>query len=783
MTVTLARALLACALALAPRIVEAQRTAGEIRIDVRDAAGAAAVVVGTVNSDGTGVRRSFITDASGGAAIADLPFGRYRVVIEVPGFAAHVSTVDVRSELPVAHAVVLRVAGVTTTVTVSPGDSTILDPFRAGAVHHIGADALRERPAAAPGRSLIDLINTQPGILLEANGILHARGSEYQVQYIVDGIPLRDNRSPAFAQTLGVQEFESLALRTGGYPAEFGGKLGAVVEVTTTRDTRPGVHGLASFEAGSFGSVSGYAAGQYARGGTTIGVGMERMVTDRYLDPPTEHNFTNHGAATGGSGRLEHAWHEGTRTRAYAYRRASRFQVPNEALQQAAGQRQERTATETLAQASHQQVWSPTLLFSARGMARSATATLRANDRSVPIRPSQDRRLREIHVNGSVSRHYGRHETKVGGELTVSALAEVFASTITARELGGFELFDDDVPATMTFDDRGRAREHALFAQNLARLGPLTLATGLRYDHYRLRNSHHGLSPRLSGSWFAAPLGLVVHASYDRTLETPPTENILLASANVVEEFGGEGESRAIEPSRGHFLEAGLSKQLSAHLRLDAAAFSRRATHVIDDDLLLNTGVSFPVTFSRAVVTGLEGRLELVGWGAFSARASYSHMDGRGYLPFAGGLFLGDEAEELLEGTGAFRLSQDQTHTIRTRTRVGLGSRAWVAVAGSYNSGLPIEAEGVLDEALLVRQYGKAVVAQADLDDGRVRASWSLDASVGATLVQHGERTLRAQADVFNLTDRLNVINIAGLLSGTALAPRRWVTVRLVGSW
>jgi hypothetical protein len=102
-----------------------------------------------------------------------------------------------------------------------------------------------------------------------------------------------------------------------------------------------------------------------------------------------------------------------------------------------------------------------------------------------------------------------------------------------------------------------------------------------------------------------------------------------------------------------------------------------------------------------------------------------------------------------------------------------------MAVAGSYNSGLPIEVEGVFDAGLLEQQYGEDVVARADLDKGQVRPSWSLDASAGATLFASGGRTLRVQADVFNLTDRLNVINFAGLLSGTAIAPRRSFAVRI----
>ena len=769
---------LVCAV-LVPETAAAQRTVGQVRIEVRDAAGAPVDASGTLESDATQVRRAFDIDSTGVHVAIDLPFGVYRVEVMRAGFERSVGAVDVRSALPVTHQVTLTLAGFRTAVSVIAAPATILDPYRGAAANSIGADLLRDRPSAAPGRSLIDLINTQPGVLLEANGVLHARGSEYQVQYVIDGIPLRDNRSPAFAQSLGIDEFESMTVRTGGYPAEFGGKLGAVVEVSTARDTRTGFHGTAALEAGSFATVNAYGSAQYSTGRTAAGFGVERMTTDRYLDPPNEANFTNHGEAAGVSARFERAWTDATRTRAYAYRRGIDFQVPNEALQQDAGQIQERTAEETLGQAAHQQVLAPTVLLNARVMARTSEATLVANEESIPIRPFQDRSLRELHANGSVSMHRGRHELKAGGEMTFGALDERFESAITARELDDVEVFDEDVPDRFAFADEGSSREHALFVQNLTRLGPLTLAAGVRYDYYRLRTEDRALSPRLSGSWFAAPLGLVVHASYDRTFETPPIENILLASANVVDDLGGEGESLAIEPSRGHFLETGFSKQLFDRVRLDGTFFSRRATNVVDDDLLLNTGVSFPLTFSRAVVTGIETKLDIAAWGPVSGWVSYSNSIGRGEMPFAGGLFLGDEADELLEGEGRFRLSQDQRHTARARGRVSLSPRAWAALGASYNSGLPIEVEGVFDIDLLVRQYGVAVVDRADLEKGRVRPSWSLDASIGAVLFSDGERTLRLQADVFNLTDRLNVINFAGLLSGTAVAPRRTVAIRL----
>jgi outer membrane receptor for Fe3+-dicitrate len=54
-----------------------------------------------------------------------------------------------------------------------------------------------------------------------------------------------------------------------------------------------------------------------------------------------------------------------------------------------------------------------------------------------------------------------------------------------------------------------------------------------------------------------------------------------------------------------------------------------------------------------------------------------------------------------------------------------------------------------------------------------------LDASVGVILMKAARHSVRVQADVRNLTDRLTVINFAGLFSGTALAPPRSVAIRL----
>jgi hypothetical protein len=114
---------------------------------------------------------------------------------------------------------------------------------------------------------------------------------------------------------------------------------------------------------------------------------------------------------------------------------------------------------------------------------------------------------------------------------------------------------------------------------------------------------------------------------------------------------------------------------------------------------------------------------------------------------------------------------------VRSRVACQVSPRAWVALAASYGSGLPVEFAGDRDQA--VAQYGQRIIDRVDWARGRALPVASLDASTSLIVVKSGKRSVRVQADVMNLTNRLNVINFAGLFSGTALAPPRSVAVRL----
>ena len=241
-------------------------------------------------------------------------------------------------------------------------------------------------------------------------------------------------------------------------------------------------------------------------------------------------NFANHGSSTSFTGTVERDFTESDRLRVSATHRETWFLVPNELLQEAAGQRQDRTSAESQGQVSYQHVFSPKLVGAIRGMVRDVSARLWSNPLATPISASQDRGFREGYFNGSLSGHSGAHEWKTGAEASFASVRESFGYHITAYDFNGVPIFDPDTPPVFNFNGRAQDREQSAFVQDLIRHGDLTVNVGLRFDHYRLLVDETAFSPRLGLSWNVKRLGLVLHTSYDRVFGTPAFENILVSA-------------------------------------------------------------------------------------------------------------------------------------------------------------------------------------------------------------------------------------------------------------
>jgi hypothetical protein len=209
-----------------------QSNSGELRLRVTDPDGRGAKATVRIISTANQYRNTLATSDLGNLDVQRLPFGIYQLEIEQPGLAAQSESVEIRSSLPIEHKIQLRLPAVNQSVIVSAAN-TLVDPDQAGSVSQVGSDFIQDRLSSVPGRDLQDLVNSQPGWLYEGNAVLHPRGSEYQTQFVVDGIPLTDNRSPSFGPGIEADDVESMSIFTAGIPAEYGRKMGGVVEVNT----------------------------------------------------------------------------------------------------------------------------------------------------------------------------------------------------------------------------------------------------------------------------------------------------------------------------------------------------------------------------------------------------------------------------------------------------------------------------------------------------------------------------------------------------------------------
>jgi outer membrane receptor protein involved in Fe transport len=525
----------------------AQSNSGELRIHVTDPSGLGVKSSVELVSEANQFQRTLVTDSAGEVVVQRVPFGFYRVQIAHPGFAEFKDSIEVRSAIPSDYLAKLSIAAANTSVQVTDTE-TLIDPHRTGDINRIGSDMIQQRVSSLPGRSLQDLVNSQPGWLYEGNVVLHPRGSEYQTQIVVDGIPLMDNRSPSFGPEIEADDVQSMSIYTATFPAEYGRKMGGVVEVNTARDAREGLHGQVVLSGGSFDTAGAFAMAQYVWGKNTLGASASGDLTERYLNPVVPHNFTNKGTTGDFALNYERDLTDRDRLSVSVRHELSRFQIPNEQVQQAAGDLENADNFETIGTASYQHIFSPNVVADLRGMVRDNSNDLFSNPLAIPVRAFQHNNFREGYFKGTVSVHRGHHEWKAGVESDTTFLHERFRDVIT-----DFTRFDPGTPASFDFLASKPDLEQSAFVQDQMRLGKWTVSAGLRWDHYQLLVNQNAVSPRLGLAYYFSKLDLVLHASYDRIFQTPSAENILISSSPEVVSLSAAVLRLPVQPSHGNY--------------------------------------------------------------------------------------------------------------------------------------------------------------------------------------------------------------------------------------
>lgn len=771
-----------------------QATTGAIQGQVTDSAGAG--ISGskvTLSNSTTNYKSTTQTDDTGTFKFFNIPFNEYRVRVEADGFLPGDQSVDIHSAVPVQITFPLKVGTISEQVNVTAEDNQKVEADRTQSDTALNTQMLINQGGAAPSRGLEKAVESAPGIVADDNNRMHARGSESGVQTVINGIPISDNLSGVFSTPVDPRSASQVEVITGGIPAEFGDKLGAVINLTTKSGLDMPISGEIGGTLGSF--QTGDTAASFGGHVKNFGwfTATSASTSHRYLDPPTIENFHNVGRSANNMTTFDFNPTQKDSFRVTLMFGGANFEVPNRLNQELAGQDQrqrQRSFSESL---SWHHLFSQTLLGDISIFHRYATAKLNSNPLSTPVVAFQDRSLTNYGLIGSLSYASHGHTFKTGLQYTRTPVSERFDFYPTdpnsfpplTTQTGAIvpnPVLQFSAANPFTFSDSRTGRKIGAFVQD--RFSPFknfTLDAGIRYDDYKLLIHKYEFSPRVGVAYFIPRTQTVLRASYNRWFQPPPAENLLLAGSIQAASISplavetGQVTVHQVLPDEEHVYEFGVQQQMTKFARLTVSIYNKQIRNFSDKDQFFDTGVIFPISIFAGRVTGEEVRIDTAQWRGLSGFVSYANSRSFGITPISGGLFLGEAVDPLT--SPGFRFPNDHDERTESQFQVNYTNKRtgwWATFGGRYDSGVPA---GV-DPGTTLAQFAAAgfdprFFNDIDFQRGRIKSRMILNISTGVDLFQKEHVGLSAAFGIENLTDKLYLYNFESVFSGTHVGPPR----------
>ncbi len=750
----------------------------------------------------SGLRRDTVTDRRGQFRFSNLPYGPYRVEIRSEGFRALVRDVQLRTNLPLTMRFRLELMTRRETLAVQGLVRTgLLDTRASGTRTQLSARSIEKLPVGPGARGLEAILLGFPGFAANANGSIHPRGAHNQLTYVIDGMPVSDQFTGLFATSIDPNQVQTLELFTGNIPPEYGSKVSGVVNVTTRSGFDRGGRGFGQAEVagGAFDNVTqavqmGGSSGRIAWFGSVSG-----LKSNRFLDPPSFDNLHNGGNAQRGSTRVDLRLTPRDLFRVTAMGGRSSFQLANLRSQHQNGQQQRRLLRDRALSVGYVRVLSPAATFDSTTSYRATSALLVPSPGDTPVTADLSRTLSTFSSLNRFNWQRGNHQLRVGADWQRFSLGEAFAFGLTDPTLNppGDPGFNPNlIPFDLTrggswfrFRDRGSGHSLGLFVHDRVGWQGLMLDLGLRFDRYLMLVQASELQPRLGIAYHLPLTRTVLRASYNRNLQTPPNENLLLANSRESATLAPPQVRRElngglipIRPEYQHVYEVGLQQDLAGRASVDLAFYHKDSVNTQDNDNFLNTGVIFPTALASSRINGFEARLVVPEARRFSGSLTLTHFRAIMNPPFTGGLFLGSAAVDALS-SGPFYADHDQVLGLTGNLVYRPAKRWWTSFQARHDSGLVSNPSDPDQVATDPDYFDQLPYVDLLASPPRIRPRTILDASLGYEHYRGDRRAWEIVAQVSNLTNRKGLYNFQSIFVGTRVIQPFAASLRLRFFW
>lgn len=481
------------------------------------------------------------------------------------------------------------------------------------------------------------------GVAAAPSGEIHVRGSHGQYTYYLDGAPLPSNVSGSFSDLIDPKDIETLRVFDGGFPAEYGGQLAAVFDVTTK-----GGHGkpngflqelLQSYSADQTAAEVGGSEGR-----TSYFLSGVQHSSDIYLSPLTQNPLHDFGRESIGFAKFVYLPGGVDQITLDLNESGAKIDVPNTPDREAVGQNDIQKENSGFANLIWRHGAGPDSLNIA------------------------------LYSHESHLRYFGSPQDLIAGppgsdSADQSTLDETFqdesGNTIGLRvdkkqqanrrnqlqygldvsDVSGHQRFQD-FGADIVNDNRNfNGGDRGFYIQDDWTPGRYSINYGARYDIHQADITSSQLSPRLNMTYHLNGRN-DIHADYDRLFQPVPLEDIVKLS---------ESSSVPFQPERDDFFDGGIEHRQGG-ATISADAYYRAERNAVDDATFGNTQIDIPENYSKGYARGLELSVD----GPFSKTTSYYVNYARSWAkeagPVSGGLLASAPS-------GYFYDDHDQTNT------------------------------------------------------------------------------------------------------------------------
>jgi len=712
--------------------------AGTVRGSVLDPSGAAIAGANVeIQNPVSHYMQTVQTDTQGNFVLTNIPYNNYHLTAVVSGFQPATQDVDVRSPIPQAVNISLKIGTATSSVTVQEaGDLVETDPTTHTDIDRELFDKLPLESASSSLSSLVTLAS--PGISADSNGLFHGLGDHASNSFSLDGQPITDQQSKVFSNQLPTDAVQSMEVIEGAPPAEYGDKTSVVIEVTTRSGLGASTpHGDITASYGTFGSANGGFDLAYGQPSWGNFISVNGLDTGRFLDGPEFQVYHDHGNEENFFDRVDLKPSQADSFTVNLGFTRSWFQTPNSFDAQTAtawsglvvnngglgpnglpvGPTDQRSQIRSFNIApTWTRLLNPNTVLTFGGFARQDQYNYYPSGNPFSdLIPDlqlqtigQSRRLTNLGLRTNVSYIKGIHNIKAGITYQDTLLTEKDSFGIVDPTLNtaGDPLLQcidltitsplpacaGGVSASYLFRGHADIRELAAFFQDTITVKNWSFNLGVRFDHYDGIVSANQVEPRLGIAYNIKPTSTVIRVSYARTLETPFNENLVLASEGCNNAVVSALMASTITPCvtttplspgwRNEF-HAGLQQAFGKYFVLDGEYIWKYTHKAYDFSVLGDSPITFPIEWASSKIPGFAVRGSMPNFHGLSAFIVFSHVSARFFEPQVSGIGAAPV------GAQVFRIDHDEVFNQTTHLQYQPWKKGpWLGFNWRYDSGL-----------------------------------------------------------------------------------------------